>query len=74
MRDGRQYVAYVPEGAMADTVRQLRAADVEVRATPPRSGPTLGDILLGLLPMMLLIGAWYLFMRQLQAKGQDSGK
>lgn len=29
------------------------------------NGPTLGDILLGLLPMLLLIGAWYVFMRRM---------
>lgn len=27
-------------------------------------GPGLTDILLGLLPMLLLIGAWYFFMRR----------
>ncbi len=28
-------------------------------------GPTLVDILLGALPMLLLIGAWYFFMRRM---------
>ena len=28
-------------------------------------GPGLGDILLAMLPMLLLIGAWYFFMRKM---------
>lgn len=32
-------------------------------------GPTIGDIALGLLPMLLLIGAWYFFMRQMRNPG-----
>jgi cell division protease FtsH len=73
-RDARDYVIYVPDGTMADTVRQLNAAGVNVRATPPLRGPTLGDIILGLLPMLLLIGSVYFFMRLMQAKAQVSGK
>ena len=28
-------------------------------------GPSLGDILIALLPILLLIGAWYFFMRKM---------
>jgi len=72
-RDGRTYVAYVPEGSMSETVRRLYEAGVEIRARPRPSGPTIGDVILGILPMLLLIGAWYFFMRQMQRKGQESG-
>jgi ATP-dependent Zn protease len=34
-------------------------------------GPTLFDIFLGLLPMLLLIGAWFFFMRM--QRGGDFG-
>ena len=54
--------------------RQLHEADVDIRATPPSRGPTFGDIVLGLLPMLLLIGSVYFFMRLMQAKAQVSGK
>jgi ATP-dependent Zn protease len=27
-------------------------------------GPTLGDLFIAILPMLLLIGAWFLFMRR----------
>jgi len=30
--------------------------------------PSLGDILLAILPMLLLIGAWFYFMRQMQSR------
>ena len=71
-KDGRTYLTYVPEGAMADTVRRLHDAGVRISVERPRSGPTLGDILLGLLPMFLLIGAAYFFMRQMRAQ-RDKG-
>ena len=32
-------------------------------------GWQIGDLILGLLPMLLLIGAWFLFMRRLSAPG-----
>lgn len=32
-------------------------------------GPTFGDVLLALLPMLLLIAAWYFFMRQMRGSG-----
>ncbi|NDC60225.1 MAG: ATP-dependent zinc metalloprotease FtsH, partial [Alphaproteobacteria bacterium] len=42
-------------------------ANVDLRTQRPQSGPTLMDILLGSLPMLLLIGAWFFFMRQMQS-------
>ncbi len=71
-RDGKQHVTYLPSGTMADIVRRLDEANVEVQTKQPRTGPTLGDILLGILPMLLLIGAWFFFMRQMQAGGRGA--
>jgi cell division protease FtsH len=65
-------VAFVPSGAMADAVKELRAAGVEVRAAQVPRGPGIGDILLGVLPMLLLIGAWFFFMRQMQSGGRGA--
>jgi len=65
-RDGRIYLTYVPEGAMSDTIRRLVDADVRIEAERSRYGPTLGDILLSLVPMLVLIGAWFFLMRQLR--------
>src|SRR5262245_55490701 len=68
-REGQSFVTYVPGGVMADTVRRLYDAGVRIETERPIEGPNLGDILLGILPMLLLIGAWYFFMRQMRAKG-----
>ena len=65
--DGKSFVTYIPAGSMQDTVRELRNANVDLRTQRPQSGPTLMDILLGSLPMLLLIGAWFFFMRQMQS-------
>jgi ATP-dependent Zn protease len=70
--DGQEFVVHVPEGAMPETVDRLYAADVEITASP--SGPTLREVVLGLLPMLLLLAAWYFFFRKLQPKGQDRGR
>ncbi len=69
-RDGKHYVTYLPNGTMANIVQRLDAANVEVETERPRSGPSIGDILLGILPMLLLIGAWFFFMRQMQGGGR----
>jgi cell division protease FtsH len=63
---------YVPTGMMPDVVHRLEAANVQVTTDRPRTGPSIGDILLGILPMLILIGAWFVFMRQMQAGGRGA--
>jgi cell division protease FtsH len=65
--DGKDIVTQVPSGGMQDTLRELRAANVDVSAKTPQTGPTLLGILINLLPMILLIGVWLFFMRQMQS-------
>ncbi|KAF0173877.1 MAG: ATP-dependent zinc metalloprotease FtsH [Hyphomonadaceae bacterium] len=65
-------VAYVPPGSMPDAVKELDAAGVDVRGEQLQRGPGIGDILLGVLPMLLLIGAWFFFMRQMQGGGRGA--
>src|SRR5262245_1760234 len=69
---GKTFVTYLPTGTMANVVQRLDAANVEVKTERPRQGPGLGDILLGILPMLLLIGAWFFFMRQMQSGGRGA--
>ncbi|MEQ1618522.1 MAG: ATP-dependent zinc metalloprotease FtsH [Terricaulis sp.] len=69
-RDGKPYVTYLPPGTMPLVVQRLDAANVEVKTERPQRGPGLGDILLTALPMLLLIGAWFFFMRQMQGGGR----
>jgi cell division protease FtsH len=71
-RDGKNYVTYLPSGTMASVVERLDANNVEVKTERPARGPGVGDILLGILPMLLLIGAWFFFMRQMQAGGRGA--
>ncbi len=69
-RDGKAFVTYIPVGTMPLVVQRLDAANVEVKTERPQRGPGLGDILLTALPMLLLIGAWFFFMRQMQGGGR----
>ncbi|WP_135212262.1 ATP-dependent zinc metalloprotease FtsH [Vitreimonas flagellata] len=68
----KTYITYLPNGTMAPVVDRLDAANVEVKTERPQRGPGLGDILLGVLPMLLLIGAWFFFMRQMQGGGRGA--
>ena len=69
-KTGEEHVTYLPSGTMPILVERLVQADVQVKTERPRSGPSIGDILLGVLPMLLLIGAWFFFMRQMQGGGR----
>ncbi len=71
-KGSERFVTYLPGGTMGSVVDRLDAANVQVETQRPRTGPTFGDILLGLLPMLLLIGAWFFFMRQMQSGGRGA--
>ncbi|MGQ0533396.1 MAG: ATP-dependent zinc metalloprotease FtsH [Caulobacteraceae bacterium] len=72
-KDGTsRFVTYLPAGTMANVVERLDTAGVTVDTKQPKQGPGIGDILLGILPMLLLIGAWFFFMRQMQAGGRGA--
>ena len=64
--DGRKFFGEMPAGAnAADT---LVERGVEVKAAPPESGISILGILLSWFPMLLLIGVWIFFMRQMNNK------
>ncbi len=71
-KDNQSFVTYTPAGTMGAIVSAADAAGVQVSAAQPKTGPTLLDILLGSLPMLLLIGAWFFFMRQMQSGGRGA--
>jgi cell division protease FtsH len=52
-----------------DLVRTLRGAGVNIVAKPDRESPWYMTILISWFPMLLLIGVWIFFMRQMQAGG-----
>ena len=66
--DGRVFSTYSPDDpALVD---RLRAANVRISAQPSDDGmPSLFSVLLSWFPMLLLIGVWIFFMRQMQMGG-----
>ncbi|MBX9746772.1 MAG: ATP-dependent zinc metalloprotease FtsH [Hyphomonadaceae bacterium] len=70
--DQKRYVTYLPPGTMAGVIERLDAADIQVNTERPQRGPGIGDMLLAILPMLLLIGAWFFFMRQMQGGGRGA--
>ncbi len=62
------FVVYAPDDP--NLVQKLMDRGVTVRAKQPEDGmPTLFAVLLNWFPMLLLIGVWIFFMRQMQSGG-----
>jgi cell division protease FtsH len=57
--------------ADANVTAALRSADVDITAQQPSEGGMLG-ILVSWFPMLLLIGVWIFFMRQMQGGGRGA--
>jgi cell division protease FtsH len=67
-RDGTQFQTYAPDDPTL--VSTLRSNGVDIRAVPRGDGETtLWTILISWFPMLLLIGVWIFFMRQMQGGG-----
>jgi cell division protease FtsH len=68
LKDGRNFETYTPNDP--SLVETLTAKDVHVVAKPPDadSNPLL-HYLLSWFPMLLLVGVWVFFMRQMQSGG-----
>ena len=66
--DGRTFSTYSPNDP--DLVEKLNKNKVMIKAAPPEgNSPTFLDILISWFPMLLLIGVWIFFMRQMQGGG-----
>ncbi len=67
-RDGRGFTTYAPEDG--NLVPTLTEHGVRINAVPGDDGsPTLWGILISWFPMLLIIGIWIFFMRQMQGGG-----
>jgi cell division protease FtsH len=66
VNDGR-FKVYAPEDA--DLIRILRKKGVVINAKPPSENPWYMSVLVSWFPMIVLIGVWIFFMRQMQAGG-----
>jgi len=68
LRDGRTVTTYAP--ADDSLIARLQKAGVRITAQPEDDGaPTIWSVLISWFPMLLLIGVWIFFMRQMQAGG-----
>jgi len=65
--DGNRFKIYAPEDA--DLVRTLRDRGVVIKAKPPAESPWFVSVLVSWFPMIVLIGVWIFFMRQMQSGG-----
>ena len=64
--DGASFQSYAPQDP--NLVSRLQQKGVNITATPPNgSSPSLLGILISWFPMLLLIGVWIFFMRQMQS-------
>ncbi|MEW6077002.1 MAG: ATP-dependent zinc metalloprotease FtsH [Thermodesulfobacteriota bacterium] len=64
---GEQFTVYVPEDD--ELIKILRNKEIAIEAKPPAEAHWLMSALISWLPMILLIGIWIYFMRQMQAGG-----
>jgi len=65
--DGRRFKTFTPHDA--DLIKILRTRGVSIKAKPPVEPPWYMNLLVSWFPMILLIGVWIFFMRQMQAGG-----
>ncbi len=67
-RDNKQFVTYIPGNLF--TWDDLLRAGVKIEAKPPDEQSFLMQIFISWFPMLLLIGVWLYFMRQMQGGGK----
>lgn len=65
--NGQNFQTYAPDGT--DIVNRMTESGVLVQAAPIDGPSPLLNILVSWLPMLLLIGVWIFFMRQMQSGG-----
>jgi len=65
--DGKRFKTFAPQDA--DLIKILRNRGVTIKAKPPVESPWYMNLLVSWFPMILLIGVWIFFMRQMQAGG-----
>ena len=68
---GAKYKSFAPDDG--DLINLLRSKGVAITAKPPAESSMLMSIIVSWLPMIVLIGVWIFFMRQMQG-GAGGGK
>ena len=64
---GSEFKIYAPQDN--DLIRILRQKGVSINAKPPAESPWFVSVLVSWFPMLILIGVWVFFMRQMQGGG-----
>ena len=70
MRDNKTYTTFTPAGGDAFMWDDLRKSGVKGGAKPEEEQSLLMSIFISWFPMLLLIGVWLYFMRQMQGGGK----
>jgi cell division protease FtsH len=65
--NGGHFKVFAPEDI--DLIRILRQKGVSIKAKPPAESPWFMSVLISWFPMIVLIGVWIFFMRQMQSGG-----
>ncbi|MGF1546479.1 MAG: ATP-dependent zinc metalloprotease FtsH [Thiotrichales bacterium] len=68
---GEKFTTYTPDDPQM--VNDLINHNVEIQASPPPQRSLLLEILISWFPMLLLIGVWVFFLRQMQGGGAGRG-
>ena len=66
-KDGKTFQTFAPQ--YPDLIAKLRSSGVKIGAEPVVDTPSWGTIFVSWFPMVLLIGVWIFFMRQMQSGG-----
>jgi cell division protease FtsH len=66
-KEKKAFHTYAPDDP--DLVKSLRAKNVKITAKPLDDNPWYMTLLVSWLPMLLLVGVWIFFMRQMQSGG-----
>ncbi|MEE4112387.1 MAG: ATP-dependent zinc metalloprotease FtsH, partial [Desulfobacteraceae bacterium] len=66
-KDGRAFKSFTPGDP--DLVKLLQQKGVEITAKPKDDNPWYSTLLISWLPMLVLVGIWIFFMRQMQSGG-----
>ena len=69
--DGRNFSLYAPNDP--ELIKNLREKNIKISASPADESPWYMTILISWFPMLLLIGVWIFFMRQMQGGGGGKG-
>jgi cell division protease FtsH len=71
--NGENFETYSPETDNRALVGDLMTNQVTIKAEPPKEPSILWQILINWFPLLLLLGVWIFFMRQMQGGGGGRG-